>query len=220
MSGIQKIELTKIYDECYKRIKEMILCGSIDWGERIDIKTLAKDFGISTFPVVKSIEKLSLEGLVLIYSNRGTFVVSPTENDMREVTESRLVLEPVALRNSFQNNRTGLVSRLKEVERDHEKKDLKIKETESFREFLEYDRNFHASFFQFAENSRLFSFYQIVRSQAELFRTKTFRSENIVGATTMHRQIINELDDGNIDKAIESLKQHIQEVHKETLESC
>lgn len=197
----------------------MILCGELSWGTRIEVGQLADNFGISKFPVIKAIERLSLEKLVVISPNKGTFVVSPTEHDVTEITEIRKILEPAACRLAFDKNKKQLLSSLLQVQDGLIPNTLAHEESIQFRDFLNYDRSFHMTFFIHAGNERLLNYYKTIRSQAELFRTKTYILRNIDEALIKHNLILEALNEDDINKAIEHLQDHLSEVHHDTIES-
>jgi len=212
------IQLQTLNNECYLRIKEMILCGTYPWGTRIEVGTLADTFGISKFPVIKAIERLGLEKLVVISPNRGTYVTVPTIKDIREVSDIRILLETYACQTAYNHDADLLIERLKMNENAHTW-DILSHDPIPFRDFLDYDRVFHLSFVELTNNERFITYYLNIRSQAELFRTKTFSCENIDGALHMHHKIIENLEAKKISMAIDSLVTHLKEVEKETLDS-
>lgn len=217
LSNSNPIKLSSLNNESYLRIKDMILCGDLPWGARIEVGQLAESFGISKFPVIKAIERLSLEKLVVVSPNKGTFVVSPTDHDVREITEIRKILEPAACRLAYEKNRSRLLDDIRNVQAEITTFSGNTQGTIPFRDFLNYDRAFHMTLFINAGNERLHAYYKTVRSQAELFRTKTFILRNIDEALQKHQQIFLALSQGKLEEAVEQLIEHLSEVHHDTI---
>ncbi len=213
------IKVSSLNNEAYLRIKDMVLCGELSWGSRVEVGVLAGSFGISKFPVIKAIERLSLEKLITVSPNKGTYVVSPTERDVEEITEIRMILEPEALRLSCTKNRAALIDSLIRLQDGilplSSEKEMNLQ----FREFLNYDRAFHMTFFTHAGNERLQSYYSTIRSQAELFRTKTYTLKNVDEAIHKHNQILDALVAEDFNSAINHLQKHLTEVHDDTIAS-
>jgi DNA-binding GntR family transcriptional regulator len=205
-----RIQLALLNDECYRRIKDSILCGDMTWGSRIDVNKLAESYEISKFPVIKALERLSLEGLVEVYPNKGTFVVDPKIEDINEVTEIRIILEQAACQRCYHHHYKELISRLHKLENMYSEDERTNYCNIPFKEFLEYDRNFHLTFIQLVHSERLSSYYQVIRSQAELFRTKTFFENNIAEAFHMHRRIYTSLVEADLDGALDSIRKHLE----------
>lgn len=212
------IEVPSLNGVCYERIKEMILNGDIAWGEKIDVGLLARTFGISKFPVIKAIERLSLENLVIVSPNRGTYVVVPDRRTVSEVAQIRQMIEEYALSYAFCNFYQDLISKLSEVQ-DSNSFDIFNPENIDSRKFLGYDRAFHVSIVSCTHNSQLLGFYESIRTQVELFRVQTFIPENIAEALRMHEAIFASLKEGNLTSAMADLRKHISEVYDESVDT-
>lgn len=219
LSFSSPIQVSSLNNEAYLRIKDMILCGELSWGSRVEVGVLAGSFGISKFPVIKAIERLSLEKLVTVSPNKGTYVVSPTEQDVAEITEIRKILEPEALRLACIKNRTALIEDLSRLQNEILPLSYEKEANLQFRDFLNYDRAFHMAFFRHAGNERILSYYSTIRSQAELFRTKTYTLKNLDEAMHKHDQILDALLAKDCDSAISHLLEHLSEVHDDTIAS-
>jgi DNA-binding GntR family transcriptional regulator len=217
--NLGQIKLASLNNECYIRIKNAILSGDFAWGDRLDVGQLAAEFGISKFPVIKALDRLAIEHLVIILPNKGTFVANPDVSDIEEITEIRRMIENAALRLGAQKDLQALISLLEAVEKKAAAHLKHFCEGQEFIEFLNYDREYHECFLVASKNKRLMGYYKVIRSQVELFRTKTFYSNNISKTLNAHHLVLELLKKGNIEKAAEALKSHIEQVHTETLDS-
>lgn len=212
-----KIRYRSLSDECYHIIKLDILNRKIKWGERLDVIRLAKEFGISRSPVIKAIERLAHEGLVEIIPNKGSFVVHPSSTDITEIIQVRIVLETFACELAFQNN-GNLVDRLEHIAQtmvDVEESRVEIDPEK----FLKYDQDIHETLITSAGNSKLTDLINMIRNQVEFFRVGSFTKEAALNAIQTHRQIIDALRQGDLEKAKLFLKKHIEQVGKDTLEA-
>jgi DNA-binding GntR family transcriptional regulator len=159
-----------------------------------------------------------MEQLVRIIPNIGSFVLIPTKEDVMELTEIRLMLETTTCRLAYGKNRDRLLVELRQTdfmidgksESDHEIR---------FDSFLEYDRTFHRLFTVLAENERLRVYYESIRNQADLFRTRTYFKHYVDLALKRHRGIIDALSRDRLEEAVSVLNLHIHEVESEILES-
>jgi DNA-binding GntR family transcriptional regulator len=214
-----QIKLASLNNECYIRIKDAILAGQFAWGDRLDVGQLANEFGISKFPVIKALDRLAIEHLVNILPNKGTFVASPLLEDIEEITEIRIMLELTIFDLACQKNLPALISMLGDVEKGKSNHFTSFCQGKEFMEFLKYDRSFHQCFVTCSHNQRLVSFYEIIRSQVELFRTKTFYQPNVKMALAAHAKILEHLNQNEIAQARQELGKHIEQVHDDTLNS-
>ncbi len=79
-------------------IRESILAGRIPAGARIAELDLARQLSVSRTPIREALSRLAAEGLVELSPNRGARVSSWTPEELREIFEVRLRLEPYAVR--------------------------------------------------------------------------------------------------------------------------
>lgn len=76
------------YHQSYEIIRDMILHGKIPHGTKIVEDKLATELGVSRTPIRESIRRLEQEGLI-----KGKKVVSPSEKDLRNMFQVRMLLE-------------------------------------------------------------------------------------------------------------------------------
>ena len=84
-------------DGVFDVLKEAILTQTLPGGTPLIEQQLAEEFGISKTPVREALLRLAKEGLVKLENARGASVVSLTSDEMRDIFEMRLHLEPLAL---------------------------------------------------------------------------------------------------------------------------
>jgi len=75
------------------RIREEILAGNFEQGERLVEAKIAAQLGISRGPLREAFKLLRAEGLVREEPHRGTFVTSLTGADVREIYDLRAAIE-------------------------------------------------------------------------------------------------------------------------------
>jgi DNA-binding GntR family transcriptional regulator len=219
LSGLTKIKLASINNECYVQIKNAILTEVFQWGDKLDVGKLAENFGISKFPVIKALDKLAIEHLVTILPNKGTFVTVPTVQDVIEVSEIRIMLEDLAFKLACNKNLITLVKMLEKNEKDNEKNFESFCLGRKFEEYQKYDREYHECLIICSDNHRLMNYWEVIRSQVELFRKKDFLAPNIIAAINCHREILAFLKQNEIAKAKEQLRKHLEQVQSNILNS-
>lgn len=80
------------------RIREQLLAGGYRQGEHLVEAKIADELGISRGPVREAFRILRVEGLVTEEPRRGTFVVTITPQDVREIYGLRAAVEGAAVR--------------------------------------------------------------------------------------------------------------------------
>ncbi|MBQ4370649.1 MAG: GntR family transcriptional regulator, partial [Oscillospiraceae bacterium] len=84
-------------DIVFFTLREAILMGDLEPGERLLEISLADKLGVSRTPVREAIRKLELEGLVLMLPRRGAEVASISGKNLRDVLEVRRGLEALTV---------------------------------------------------------------------------------------------------------------------------
>lgn len=210
MGSINQKSVTEIV---YNRIRKDILSQKYSLGERLDINILSKKYGVSRTPIVHAISRLAQEGLVEVKPRRGSFVVNPTKRDVEEVTQVRIALETFVLEVAIpcldEEHIRKIDQALKAAEKEGPAKDPEA--------FLSSDRIFHETIFELANNSKMFTLMNVIRSQIELFRVSSFSEEAARQSMERHRHIFEAMCEKNIEESKLLMRQHIEEVKEETL---
>ena len=89
-------EYMPLRDVVFYTLRQAILKGEMEPGERLMEIQLAKKLGVSRTPIREAIRKLELEGLVIMIPRRGAEVAGITEKALRDVLEVRRSLEELA----------------------------------------------------------------------------------------------------------------------------
>lgn len=85
-------------EQAVQTLRRQILSGSIPPGAHLRAADLAERLNVSRTPIREALSRLCAEGLVELQPNRGARVASWTDDQLREIFELRLRLEPYAVR--------------------------------------------------------------------------------------------------------------------------
>jgi DNA-binding GntR family transcriptional regulator len=193
--------------EAFERILDAIISGALEFGEPLSETQIAKALGMSKAPVRAASMELRDKGMVNIIPQSGTYVFSPTEEDVRMLSSFRALLEDEAVR--LANKRSGprLWVRLDEAI-VRMRRAVAIKDWNAYRKA---DSAFHHAFLEETDNRYLLSAYHLgapaldalrVRLQSGLnnFRERSFNE---------HIDIARLLRAGEVDDACAILRTHI-----------
>src|SRR5690606_19153041 len=142
MPRLQPIQLHSykpLRELVFEAIREAIIEGTLEPGERLMEAQLAEDLGVSRTPVREAIRQLELAGLVVMIPRRGAYVADISLKDVADVFEIRGALEALAA--SLAADRATdeeiqqLQSLLVEIERSVEARDVDL--------LVELDTRFH-----------------------------------------------------------------------------
>ncbi|MGI8854909.1 MAG: GntR family transcriptional regulator [Thermomicrobiales bacterium] len=87
------IEHSDLTTKVYQWLKGRIMHHAFLPGDKLDIQQLADDLGVSRTPVKDAINRLTSEGLVVLRSRRGTYVATLTPAALRDLFETRTMIE-------------------------------------------------------------------------------------------------------------------------------
>ena len=85
-------------EQAAQSLRDEILSGAIPSGTRLGGVELAGRLSVSRTPIREALSRLAAEGLVELQPNRGARVATWTTEQLREIFELRLRLEPYAVR--------------------------------------------------------------------------------------------------------------------------
>ena len=147
-------------------IRVRIVTGEIAAGEIYSAPALAAVLGVSATPVREALLDLSADGLVEVVPNRGYRVVEPSQHDLDEIFELRLMLEVPAAEQAARNGITAAdQARFRQMAKLI---DERAEEGDTVG-FLAADRDFHLGLLATLGNSRLVDIVSRLRDQARLY---------------------------------------------------
>jgi DNA-binding GntR family transcriptional regulator len=85
------------------RLREEIRSGGFRGGDRLRQVEIAERYGVSTTPVREAFAALERQGLLIIHPHRGAVVFRPTAENVRELYDIRIALEPLATAKAIPN---------------------------------------------------------------------------------------------------------------------
>lgn len=199
-------EYLPLREVVFNTLRQAILRGELEPGERLLEIQLAQKLGVSRTPVREAIRKLELDGLVIMSPRKGAEVASITEKDMRDVLEVRTTLEELAVTLACKNMRPEIVASLKAANRNFETAII----AKDVVRIVEEDVNFHDIIYDATGNDRLIQVINNLREQMYRYRleyVKDSRTHSIL--ISEHEDIIHQLSVNNEERAKVVMKQHI-----------
>lgn len=216
-----KLRKIKKYDPILPKVLEMlrnaIIEGEFEPGERLNETAIASKLGISRSPVREAIKLLESENLVETFSQRGSFV---KDLSVKEIDDLYMVFsfihEPairVAVEKLNDKREKQLRSIIKQMNKAFENDDVQKKRLLA--------RRFHRFIIEATENDLLLKINDSLRSQEERFRYYSLKSEvkELAEGQSEHLAIGNALIDRDADKAQNLIKIHFNNARLRVLKS-
>lgn len=199
-------EYLPLREVVFRALRNAIVQGEFQPGERLMEVTIANKLGVSRTPVREAIRMLELEGLVVMIPRKGAEVANITVKDLKDALEVRMAIEALSVRLT--------------CERIDEKGKEELKQVcIAFREainsklvpaIVEADEAFHNTIYKLSQNPRLINIAQNLREQVYRYRVEYVKDfsyhDNLV---TEHDQITNAILLGDVNTAERIMNEHI-----------
>lgn len=209
-------EYLPLRDVVFNTLREAILAGTLQPGERLMEKQLAEKMGVSRTPIREAIRKLELEGLVEMIPRKGAQVASITEKEIQDVLEVRAALEGLAVRLACEKMSAEQLSKLRQVMKDFED----ASKTQNIEEMVEKDVHFHDIIFEATQNDKLIHIVNNLREQIHRYRVAYLKNVNYLQAIQKeHQEIVNAIENRDVPLAEKVATVHIQNQEKAVIRS-
>jgi DNA-binding GntR family transcriptional regulator len=199
-------EYLPLREVVFNTLRQSILMGELKPGERLMEIKLANHLGVSRTPIREAIHKLELEGLVVMIPRKGATVSKITEKDLNDVLEVRCSLEELAVELACHKITQEEITHLKQLI-------IEFKEAmngEDVTYIAKKDVEFHDVIFAATNNKRLIQLISNLREQMYRYRLEYLKNYHNHGKLVQeHKEIIKNLEDGNVTEAKKNIKSHI-----------
>ncbi|MCI0632768.1 MAG: GntR family transcriptional regulator [Actinobacteria bacterium] len=208
-AALQPLEAPRsLAEDAAARIREQILAGGFHQGEHLVEARIAEQLNVSRGPVREAFKLLRAEGLLTEEPRRGTFVVSLSPRDVREIYGLRAAIEGRAARSLAERHDPGDVSalraRVQAIEEAARSNDVVAVSGE--------DLAFHDAVCRLSGNARLHEvFERYVPMLRALLRVDERMHGSIEVVAGQHRSLVDAIDSGDIDAAVAEFEAHCNE---------
>jgi len=200
-------EYIPLRDIVFKTLREAIITGDLQPGERLTEIKLANDLGVSRTPVREAIRKLELEGLVIMTARKGAEVAPINARDLREVLEIRRSLESLACELACKNVSDEDIKKLVNI---NESIVLAIKD-DNIEEITKQDVGFHEAIYDITRNARLVHMLHQLKEHIFRYRFEYIKDmKNKAAIVEEHEKIIECLSQKNTKAACKEIERHIE----------
>jgi DNA-binding GntR family transcriptional regulator len=194
-------------DTIVEELREAILSGELEPGERLRQDKLAARYRVSSTPIREALRELEAEGVLDHMPRRGVRVADvnqTTLRDMREIYLIRGALEALATRMGVSYLNTAHVQRMKALLHDMES------ETESgqLKNLRKLNYEFHMLIYRAADMPQLLKPIRVLWTKFP-WDTLHVVPGRAADSVEEHRRIIKAIEDGNARLAGRLMQEHI-----------
>jgi len=185
-------------------LRNDILRGSLKSGQALKQDEIAAAFGISKIPVREALMQLKAEGLVTFYPNRGAFVSNLSAAEADEIYVMRIALETAVLARAIPKLTVAELRRAGEIIDE-------IDREENIAKWGELNWEFHATLYSPASLPRIMDTIKALHTNIARYLVLYLAGMDYQkNSQQEHRAILEACRQGDIEKAISYLEQHLQ----------
>lgn len=200
----------------FTTLRQAILKGELQPGERLMEITLANKLGVSRTPIREAIRKLELEGLVVMIPRRGAHVAHITVQELNDVLEVRRGLEELAIKKACDRITEEEMQMLEAAAEEFSK----LVDSDNLTELAEADVRFHDVIYEATHNRRLVQIVNNLREQMYRYRMEYLKEADARHLLdSEHKEICRAIREKDIMKAHDCICQHIDNQQRSIMKS-
>lgn len=228
---VERISRETLQEKVHESIKGSIVKNDLIPGDVLSIDALAEDLGVSPTPVREALAKLSAQGLVENARNKKARVAPISREDILQTYEVRKLLEPKATELATEEvaNDSKLrleLERLKSIALDIlEVADQGPLNSSQYEDYVEVDLGLEETIEMALGDTLLNKMLKQVRNHSLRIRSFTEASsdknvpEVVIANNNEHIKILDQMLEGNFEKASEAVRYHLENAERRTLKT-
>lgn len=211
MEQLSRLKRESAAATVYSIFREAVLDGSLAPGARLDLPALERQLGVSRSPLKDALRRLEQDGLIQILPQRGTFVASPSDAELREAFEVRLALELHAIRlflaAASDDQLMALADMVKRLQAMLDSGEA----IEQYQKYVDLDHQFHETLVRAAGNERLLKAHERENVHFQMARIRYGHAEEgLEQVQEEHERFITALLARDEAEAEQSLISHLR----------
>ncbi len=204
--GITSSERTlTAFEFALGRLRSAIISGQIPGGTHLIQRAVARELGISTTPVREALLQLASEGIVELDPHRGAVVKSVDPDEMLEVYDLRVLLEPHCMEMAALQISKEALARAEDLHKQMEaERDMGA--------WANLNREFHQLLCNSVDAPRLVAILQSLHAANALYVSVGLRmvTHPLEAGNRDHRRLLDALEKRDPAAAAEAARYHIQ----------
>ncbi len=203
------MEAKTLTDKAYRQLREDIIHAQLPPGEKLRIGPLKEAYGVGATPLREALYRLSSDGFVDVQGQRGFRVAEMSPEELREITDLRVTLEGMALKESIEHSDDEWESRV--VAAFHHLTKAEQADEPDIQEWEVRNRDFHQALISCCQSHWLMRFYGILYDQHKRYRNIS-RMDPQVGRNVHaeHEAIFEAALAKDVDALLLANEQHIR----------
>lgn len=208
------LERKSVAKDVIAYIKDQILTGELNPGDRIVETRLAKDLGISQTPVREALRELQGEGIIHIVPNKGPMVCTMNMKDVFEIYSLRSVIEGLAIRLATQWATDEEVAELETIYNEMKEKLY----DESVIYLMDDSHRIHDQIMKMSNHAQLYSIFQSLSFKISLLNRLLGTKKTKQYEVDQHQELIDAVKSRDMNHAEQVMRRHIYRSYMDYIE--
>lgn len=209
ITHLRQLDTVRLRERVSRALRAAIVSGELEPGEIYSAPALSAKFGVSATPVREAMLDLVRENLVETVPNKGYRVTAMGEDDLDEITELRMLVEPVLT--------AKVATLIPDADypylRDLAEAIVDGAKVGDLVAYTDADQAFHLQLLEYAGNHRASALIRELRGQTRLFGlTYLYEHGGLVESAQEHHTILDALaahDEAEVERL---MRTHISQV--------
>ncbi|MFI3324874.1 MAG: GntR family transcriptional regulator [Clostridia bacterium] len=199
------MKVTNNSEYIYTKIKELILSGYFKENEKINQASLAKKFNVSRTPVVKTLYRLTSEGIIENIPNKGFYLVKFSLDELVDLLKIRQAFDKVLAESLIQTVTDEQINHMKNMFIPFQNC---IWDEVVTSNYWDTDKEFHEYLLEICPNKWVKRIDDNFHIYGKVYHGGLIRTPIVT--LPEHLNIINAIEEKNFEKTTYELSQHIQ----------
>jgi DNA-binding GntR family transcriptional regulator len=197
-----------------EQLRRDILDGTYAAGEQLRQDALAATFQVSRIPVREALFQLEAEGLVLIEPHKGAIVSSFSLEEINDVFDLRVLLEPRLLAQSAPRLTAADMAEVAQLDAQF----TSAINAQDVAQWGQLNARYHLALYRHAGQPRTLAIVTALLQTSDRFtRLQMNRAPALSRAESEHRKLLRLCQEGKVAQACEYLVAHIEKVRADLL---
>ncbi len=193
-------------------LRELIISGDLQPGERLIEPDIAEKLGVSRTPVREAFFRLESEGFVKVIPRKGAIVAPFSAKEAEDLYEILIELEGLAAKLACERMGQSELEKIKNIE-------SKISSCEEYKERVSLNSQFHTAYLKYSKNNLLISVLENLHQKMNRYTSLVFRSpDRLKQGHHEHEMIMQAFNNKDSEKVCLLVKQHIDNSRKSLLQ--
>jgi len=195
-----------------EQLRRDILDGTYAAGDQLRQDALAASFQVSRIPVREALFQLEAEGLVLIEPHKGAIVSAFSLEEIDDVFDLRVLLEPRMLAQSAPRLSPQDFAEVSALDTEF----ARAIAAQDVAQWGQLNARFHLALYRHARQPRTLAIVTALLQTSDRFtRLQMNRAPALARAETEHRKLLRLCQDGKVPEACEYLVAHVEKVRRD-----